>query len=328
MHDHDHDHAHSHRHDEHGHSHGHGDDHSHAHGHDHDHSHRNGRLLGWAALITLAFMAVEVAGGLLANSLALLADAGHMLTDSAALALAWAAIYFARRAPDAKRSFGYHRLQVLATFVNGIALLAIVAAIAYEAIHKLFAPSEVHAPLMLGVAIVGAVVNLAVFAMLRKGDPHHDDMNMSAATLHVFGDLLGSIGAIVGALIIMYTGFMPIDSILSIALCLLIVRSAWALVRKSAHILLEGAPEWLDVKELRTRMEAQIPAVRDVHHVHCWSLSPRETLLTLHAAVTPDASFPQVLQAIHDFLAKNYGITHATVQLEAAPCPDADCIQR
>lgn len=324
MHDHSHDHSHrsnnrsGHHHRDHDHDHGHG------HGH-HDHHNRTGRVLGWAALITLVFMVVEVAGGLLANSLALLADAGHMLTDAAALALAWAAVYFARRKPDAKRSFGYHRLQVLATFVNGMALLAIVAAIAYEAIHKLFAPTDVRAPLMLGVAIVGAIVNLIVFAMLRKNDPHHDDMNVSAAALHVFGDLLGSIGAIIGALVIMYTGFMPIDSILSLALCLLIVRSAWSLVRRSAHILLEGAPEWLDVKELRARLEAQIPTVRDVHHVHCWSLSPRETLLTLHAAVTPDANHEQVLSSMHALLAEHYGITHTTIQLETAACPDADC---
>jgi cobalt-zinc-cadmium efflux system protein len=319
------DHEHSHPH-PHNHSHDHDDHSHHEHGHDHEHDHRrNGKLLGWAALITLAFMAVEVAGGLIANSLALLADAGHMLTDAAALALAWAAVHFARRAPDAKRSFGYHRLQVLATFVNGIALLAIVAAIAYEAIHKLFNPTPVQAQLMLGVAIVGALVNLGVFAMLRKGDPHHDDMNMSAAALHVFGDLLGSVGAIAGALIIMYTGFMAVDSIISLGICLLIVRGAWSLVRRSAHILLEGAPEWLDVNELRTRMEEHIPEIRDVHHMHCWSLSPRETLLTLHAAVTPDANYADVLLAAQTFLAKHYGITHATVQLEPAPCPDTEC---
>jgi len=324
----DHSHGRGSHHRQHDHNHDHDHDHDHVHSHAHDQRGHAGALLGWAALITLAFMAVEVAGGLLANSLALLADAGHMLTDAAALTLAWAAIYFARRAPDAKRSFGYHRLQVLATFINGIALLAIVAGIAFEAVHKLFAPAPIKAPLMLGVAIVGAVVNLIVFAMLRKSDPHHDDMNVSAAALHVFGDLLGSLGAIVGALIIMYTGFTPIDSILSLALCLMIVRSAWSLVRKSTHILLEGAPEWLDTNELRTRLEAHLPAVRDVHHVHCWSLSPRETLLTLHASVTPDANYPQVLQDIHGFLEKNYGITHATVQLEAAACPDADCVQR
>ncbi|MBC7982343.1 MAG: cation diffusion facilitator family transporter [Candidatus Obscuribacterales bacterium] len=303
--------------------------HDHDHGDDH-HSHapsRNARLLAWATILTLVFMIVEVVGGLLANSLALLADAGHMLTDAAALGLAWGAVQFARRAPDAKRSFGYQRLQVLATFINGIALLAIVVGIAIEATRKLFSPSEVNAQLMLSVAVIGAIVNLIVFLMLRQNHQHaHDeDMNVSAAALHVFGDLLGSIGAIIGAIVIMYTGFTPVDSILSLLLCLLIVRSAWTLVKKSAHILLEGAPEWLNVSDLRARLLQQVPAIVDVHHVHCWSLSPRETLLTLHATVSAEANHPQVLQAAQALLAKQYGITHVTIQLETTPCTDDHC---
>ncbi len=263
-------------------------------------------------------MLVEVAGGLLANSLALLADAGHMFTDAAALALAWSAVYFARRVPDAKRSFGYQRLQVLATFVNGIALLAIVVGIAIEAIQKLLDPAPVNAPLMLGVAVLGGIVNIIVFAMLRHGD--RDNMNISAALLHVLGDLLGSVGAVIGAIVILYTGFTPIDSILSLLLCLLIVRSAWTLVKKSTHILLEGVPEWLDVGELKNRLEQEIPVIKDVHHVHCWSLSPRETLLTLHATVTADANHAQVLKLAQGVLTQHYGITHATIQIEPIAC--------
>jgi cobalt-zinc-cadmium efflux system protein len=300
---------------------------SHDHGHfDHDHSHtrvdENGRLLGIATFITAGFMVIEVIGGWMANSLALLADAGHMFTDAAALGLAWGAIYFSRRAPDAKRSFGYQRLQVLATFINGLALLVIVVGIAFEAIRKLMSPSEVNAPLMLGVAAIGTVVNLIVFAMLRSGD--RDNMNVSAALLHVMGDLLGSIGAVIGAIIIHYTHLTAIDPILSILLCLLIVRSAWTLVCKSTHILLEGAPEWLDVHALEHGLEEAIPGIKDVHHVHCWSLSPRETLLTCHIRVASNDQHSKVLKQAHAYLKDRFGITHATIQIEIGTCTESD----
>lgn len=323
-------HDHSHDHDEHPHDHG-----AHAHDshdrrgakhHDHDHSHTGAsgeKLLAGAFVLTLVFMVIESLSGWIAKSLALIADAGHMFTDAAALALALAAVYFARRAPDSKRSFGYHRLQVLATFVNGIALLAIVGWIAFEALHKLTDPQPIDAKLMLIVATLGALVNIIVFFMLRHGD--HDDMNIAAATLHVLGDLLGSVGAVVGAIVIIYTGWTPIDPILSVLLCLLIVRSAWALVRKSTHILLEGAPDWLDVAKLRTTLKQHVPAITDVHHVHCWSLSPRETLLTLHATVSSTADHNSILQQSQRVLAEHYGITHATIQIEYGPCIDEGC---
>lgn len=318
-HDHEHDHAQDHHHDH---------DHDHDSGHDtsHDHSHgehASERLLTGALVLTLTFMVVESISGWLAGSLALIADAGHMFTDAAALALALVAVRFSSRAPDSKRSFGYHRLQVLATFVNGIALLAIVGWIAIEAVHKFLSPRAVDAPLMFVVATLGALVNVIVFFMLRHGD--HDDMNIAAATLHVIGDLLGSIGAMIGAAVIYYTNWTPIDPLLSILLCLLIVRSAWALVRKSTHILLEGAPDWLDVAKLRATLQEHVPAIRDVHHVHCWSLSPRETLLTLHATVADGEDHNRILQEAQRVLADRYGITHATIQIEYGPCVDDDC---
>jgi cobalt-zinc-cadmium efflux system protein len=303
-------------HDSHGHD-------AHSGEHEHDHFHRNSRLLGWATLLTLSFMFVEAAGGLMAHSLALVADAGHMLTDAAALGLAWAATHLAQRKPDSKRSFGYHRAQVLATFVNGVGLLVVVGWIAIEAVRKLLEPVEVNATLMLTIAAIGALVNVVVFAMLRLGD--HDDMNISGALLHVLGDLLGSIGAIVGALVIRSTGWLPIDPILSVLLCALIVRSAWSLVRRSTHILLEGAPDWLDVAQLRATLREHVPAIADVHHVHCWSLSPRETLLTLHATVTTLTDHNAILTASQQVLAEHYGITHATIQLEYGTCVDTDC---
>jgi cobalt-zinc-cadmium efflux system protein len=296
------------------------------HDHDHDHDHPNAaneRLLGWAIAITAAFMVVEFAAGMVAKSLALVADAGHMLTDTAALTLAWAAIRFGSRPADARRSFGYQRLQVLATLVNGFALFAIVGWILFEAVQRLFNPPAINTQLMLLVGTLGAIVNVVIYRMLR-GD-HHHNMNMAAASLHVLGDFLGSIAAVLAAIAISYTGWTPIDPILSVAVSLMIVGSAWALVRKSTHILLEGAPDWLDVSELRGVLTEQIPAVCDIHHVHCWSLGTRETLITMHASVIEGSQNTQVLKAINHVLADRYGITHATIQIESGACADVDC---
>lgn len=269
-------------------------------------------------------MGVEFAGGLLADSLALLADAGHMLTDAAALTFAWAASRLAGRPADARRSFGYQRLRVLATFVNGCALVFIVVWISITAVQRLFQPVEVHSATMVWIGALGLLINLIVFAMLRHGDSH--DMNVAAATLHVLSDMLGSVAAIVAALVIMWTGWMPIDPLLSLLVSALIVRSAWTLIRRSAHILMEGSPDWLDVGELRTTLEERIPAIRDVHHVHCWQVGPRETLLTMHASVTVGASHVEVLKDAKAVLAEKFGILHATIQIEAEECIDANCI--
>jgi cobalt-zinc-cadmium efflux system protein len=207
------------------------------------------RRLGWALLITAVFMLIEVLGGLLAGSLALLADAGHMLTDTAALALAWGAAHFARRAPEANRPPGQHRAQLAAAFVNAIALLGIVAWILYEAIERLGSPREVEGGTMLAVAVMGLLANLAVLRVLGRG--HDENLNVSAARLHVFGDLLGSIGACIAAIVILGTGWTPIDPLLSILVALLIVRSAWSLLGKSGRLLMDGRPEAADPDEPR-----------------------------------------------------------------------------
>jgi len=162
-----------------------------------------------------------------------------------------------------------------------------------------------------------------VFAMLRRGDSH--DMNISAATLHVLGDLLGSAGAVLAGVVILFTGWLPIDPLLSLGVSLLIVRSALALVRRSAHILMEGSPDWLDVGELRNTLEERIPAIRDVHHVHAWLVGPNETLLTMHASVTAAADHAVVLKDAKVLLAERFGITHATIQIEVEECVDQDC---
>jgi cobalt-zinc-cadmium efflux system protein len=315
-------HAHSHDHGAHaGHAHGH--DHGGGHSHDHDHASGSGTLLGIALALTAAFMAVEFVGGLWAGSLALLADAGHMLTDAAALSIAWAAVRIAMRPADLRRTFGYQRLRVIATFVNGCALLFITAWIAIEAVQRFLDPAPVQGSIILWIGSAGLVVNLIVFALLRRGDSH--DMNIAAATLHVLSDLLGSVAAIVAALVIIYTGWTPIDPLLSLVVCLLIVRSAWSLIRRSTHILMEGSPEGLDVAELRRTLEARVPAIRDVHHIHSWLVGPQEKLLTMHASVTTTADHASVLREAKAVLAERYGITHATIQIEAEECADEDC---
>lgn len=305
------------------------DGHSHHYDHHHDHAHDHGsgssRVLGFALALTTVFMLVEFAGGLLANSLALLADAGHMLTDAAALALAWAAIRIAARPADTRRSFGYQRLRVLATFVNGCALLIIVGWIAIEAVQRLLDPAPVNAWAILWIGSIGFAVNLTVFAMLRRSDRH--DMNIAAATLHVIGDLLGSVAAIIAAAVILLTGWLPVDPLLSIVVGALIVRSALALVRRSAHILMEGTPDWLDLGELRESLEQQIPTIRDVHHVHAWLIGPQEALLTMHATVSAAADHARVLREAKTLLAQRYGITHATIQIETEECVDENCGQ-
>ena len=286
---------------------------------DHAHTHAdadNERRVLWAMLLTGGFMLAEVVGGIVAGSLALLADAGHMLTDCAALALAWMAFRIGRRPHDARRTYGYHRFQVLAAFVNGLSLIAIVLWIAIEAVRRLLDPVEVLGGLMLVIAVLGLLVNLAAFWILHGGD--RANLNIRGAALHVLGDLLGSVAAIVAALVIFWTGWMPIDPLLSVFVALLILRSAWTLVRRSSHILLEGTPDWLDVDELRRSLAAAVPLVEDVHHVHAWMLTSERPLLTMHARVGASADHDQVLKAIQEALLRDHGIAHATIQIERA----------
>lgn len=280
----------------------------------------NARRVLLALLLTGGFMLVEVIGGLLTGSLALIADAGHMLTDTAALALAWMAFRVARRPNDARRTYGYHRFQVLAAFVNGVALVAVVGWIVIEAVRRLFAPVEVLGGPMLAIAVLGLLVNLIALRILRSGD--RGNLNLQGAAVHVLGDLLGSAAAILAAAVILWTGWMPIDPLLSVLVALLVLRSAWFIVRRSAHILLEGAPDWLDVEALRRDLIAAVPEVDDIHHVHAWMLTDEKPLMTLHATVRPGADSHAVLPAIQDFLERSYGVGHATIQIELQGCTD------
>jgi len=298
--------------------------HSHSHAHT-DHTHReeasDSRRLALALALTGGFALVELVGGIAAGSLALIADAGHMVTDAMALALAWMAARMAARPADAKRSFGYHRFQIVAALINGLTLIGIVGWIVVEAVERLFTPVEVTANLMLGVAVIGLLVNLVVFFVLHGGS--RENLNLHGALLHVLGDLLGSVAAIVAGLVILATGWMPIDPLLSLLVAALILRSAWTLVKRSAHILLEGTPEWLDVTGMRRELADTVPGVRDLHHIHVWSLTPARLMLTMHVTLEDGQAEPTtVIRQIKRRLKRDYGIDHSTIEIEYDDCAD------
>ncbi|MFO1184018.1 MAG: cation diffusion facilitator family transporter [Bauldia sp.] len=311
-----HDHAHEHGHEHGGHEHSHGNGHGvHAHG-----GAGNEVRLRWMALLTGAFMVAEIVGGLLSGSLALLADAGHMFADFAGLVLAWLAILMARWPADSRRTFGFERVEILVAFANGVLLLAMAAMILLEAGRRAFAPIEVEGVPMLAVASAGLVVNLVVFAVLHGAEER--SLNMRGAMLHVLGDLLGSVGAIVAALLILAFDWTLADPIVSALVAGLIVRSAVQLVRESAHILLEGTPPGLAIGDIAPDLAANIPHVREVHHVHAWSLTEDQPMVTLHAAVSPEANADATVRAIKTRLKSRFGIDHATVEIECGECAD------
>ncbi|MBA4802531.1 MAG: cation transporter [Euryhalocaulis sp.] len=291
--------------------------HGHAH---HHHAHNEARTL-IAAGLTGSFMLAEVVGGVLFGSLALLADAGHMLTDFVSLSLAFFAFRLSRRPADWKRTYGYDRFQVLAAFVNGVALLVIVAWIVVEAIRRFAEPVEVAGLGLMAVAGLGLMVNIAAFLALHGAD--RDNLNIRGATLHVLGDLLGSVAALIAGLVIWMTGWTPIDPLLSLLVAVLILRSAWGLTKDSARILLEAAPKDLDVRHIAPDLMEAIPEVEDVHHVHAWSITEGKAMITLHARV-PVGSMPDpIAAAIKARLAERFHITHATVEIECEGCADS-----
>jgi cobalt-zinc-cadmium efflux system protein len=302
-----------------GHDHGHGGG---AHHHHPKATSDNERRVLIVLALTGSYMVVEVIGGVISGSLALIADGGHMLTDTAALALSWFAFRMARKPSDGKRSYGYHRLQVVAAFVNGIVLVALTGWIVIEAGIRFFNPVPIEGDVMSGVAAVGLLVNIAGLWILNRGN--QDNLNLRGASLHVLGDLLASIGAVGAGIVIMIWGWTPIDPILSILVSVLILRSATTLVRQSGHILMEGSPRDHDAERIEKVLEERVDDVEDIHHVHVWQLTEERPLVTLHATVIWNADRDRVLRDIKQVLAAEFGLDHATVQIEAGECPDAD----
>ncbi len=280
----------------------------------------NARRVLWALILTGGFMFAEVVGGVISGSLALLADAAHMLVDTVALLFAWIAFKLSSRPADQSRTYGYHRFPVLAAFTNGISLLFIVGWIFTEAAERLISPTDVLAGPMLVVAVLGLAVNITAYMVLRGAD--RTDLNVRGALLHILGDMLGSVAAACAALTIMATDWVRIDPLLSILVGLIVLRSAWFLLRDAAHVLLEGVPDQLEVQEIGPDLVANVAAVENVHHVHAWSLSQDRPLLTLHAKIMKDAHPDSAIADIQARLAGRFGIRHVTVQIELENCTD------
>lgn len=350
---------------------------------------RESRLL-LAALVTTGTMLAEAVGGVVSGSLALLADAGHMLVDASALALAWIGARIARRPADARRSYGYGRVEVLAGFVNALTMFLLAGWILWEAIERIRAPGPILDGVMLVVAVSGLLANLLVLKVLggvhghahAGGHTHlhahahgdrahlhvHDggrarghglapaggpvregghaiaganrrahahgvthargdaDVNLQGARLHVIGDLLGSLAAVAAALIVRWTGWTIADPILSALVALLIIASATSLLKRCAHILLEGTPEGLDLDEMATSLAASHASIRGVHHIHVWSLASGERMATLHVDLANPAEGQPAANAVRAMLLDRYGVGHATIQLDSGDdCPDTGC---
>ncbi|MEM9138925.1 MAG: cation diffusion facilitator family transporter [Pseudomonadota bacterium] len=299
--------------------------HSHSHALSHGHGvsdveNNGGKLLLAAALIG-GFMLVEVVGGLISGSLALLADAGHMLSDFASLLLAWYAFHVTKQAATTKFSYGRDRLQVVAAFVNALTMFFICIWITVEAVGRLLQPVEVLSGTMMAVAAVGLAVNIGAFLILSGADK--DNLNVRGAMMHVFGDLLGSVAAIVAAGIIMATGWSVADPLLSLLVVAIIARGAYPVLREAGHILLEGTPAELDVGEITKTLVETVPGVQSIHHFHIWSLTQARPMATLHVVIAEDADIGQVIRNVKACLLREYGFDHATVEVEFNECADA-----
>jgi cobalt-zinc-cadmium efflux system protein len=274
--------------------------------------------------LTLAFTAVEIVGGLLTGSLALLADAAHMLSDNLALGVALLAVWLAGRPSTPERSFGYQRAEILAAFVNGLLLLALAVWIFVEAWGRLSDPPEVLAGWVAVVAVAGLAVNLAAAAILHRGG--HDTLNMRAALRHVLADAIGSAGVLVAAFIILFTGWRYADPLAGMAIALLILASSWTILRDSVHILLEGAPRGMDTRRLGRRL-TEVPGVVEVHDLHVWTITSGFPALAAHVLVERDEDCHARRRELEDVLLREYGIEHTTLQVDHVAPPRLVSIQ-
>lgn len=307
---------------DHGHDHGdgHGDGHGHGHGPGHAHDHHadmgtadSRRRVAIAGILTAAFMVAEVTGGIISGSLALIADAAHMLTDAGSLALAWLGYKLGERPADQARSYGFARMKILAAFTNGILLVLLAVWICWEAAHRLMNPSDVLGGVLMAVAIGGLVVNIIAFLVLHGGSK--EDLNMQGALWHVAGDLLGSVAAIIAAIIILTTGWMPVDPILSILVALLVGWAGIRIARKSGHILLEGTPKGLEPAKIKADLLAHCDGIAAVDHVHAWALTETKPLVTLEITAAPDACAETLRRAVKSRLEAKFDLSHATVEV-------------
>jgi cobalt-zinc-cadmium efflux system protein len=322
IHQHGHDHSDGHSHEAHGHEghrhghhhHGHG---GHQHGHHHHSQEASERRLLLALLILGSFTLIEAAGGYFSNSIALLAEAAHMLADSGSLVLAIVALRVGRRPANARRTFGHRRYQPLAAFINGQALLLLTAWVVYEAVMRLTNRPEVDGRLMLIIALVGGIANLAAFLTLSGAR----SLNERGARVHVLSDLVGSGMTSVAAVLVLIKGWTLADPLLSLFVSALIFRSAWLLTREAADVLLEGAPAGFDVKRIEDELMGHVPGLTGIHHVHVWSMTGERPMVTLHANLAPGTQHREIISAIHLRLGERLNVEHTTVQVE----DEGDC---
>lgn len=290
--------------------------------HDHDHGHvhvRSARSLGQrrrliaALALAAVFMLAEVVGGLLSNSLALLADAGHMLSDAAALGLSLFAVWIASQPPGPQRTFGYHRAEILAALVNGATLIAVSAAILYEAWERLQEPPEIASGLMLWIAVGGLLVNGAMLWILHGG--RNENLNLRGAWLHVLGDTLGSVGVIAAAICLRLFGWLWVDPVASVLICVLIVFSSWRLLREAVSVLMESAPANIPVQDVRECLLG-VAGVRDVHCLHVWRISSGIDSLSAHVVVEQEQLGDLPLRVLRQTLQQRFEVGHITLQIE------------
>lgn len=296
-------------------------------GHDHSHGHShtagaNERSLMIALALTTTFLFVELVAGVLTQSLALISDAAHMFTDTAALAIALMAVRVGKRAADAKRTFGYHRFEILAAAFNAMLLFGVAVYIGFEAYLRLKSPLEVESTGMLVVALIGMAVNLVSMRMLTGGKDAN--LNMKGAYLEAWSDMLGSLGVVAGALVIKFTDWHWVDSAVAVLIALWVLPRTWSLLRASVNILLEGVPEGIDLAKVQEAL-LTVPGVRSIHDLHVWALASGKVSLTVHVVneSSVDAE-TRILPKIRRRLAEQFAITHITVQCELMPCHQTD----
>lgn len=284
-----------------------------------EHGIESGARLRLALGLTLAVLVIELAGGLLSHSLALLSDAGHVLTDVFALGLAWFAVEQSKRPADGRRTYGYQRVGVLAAFVNAITLIVIVLAIAFEAVRRLMSPEPVQGGLVIATALVGIAINVFVLLTLRG---HGSNLNLRAATLHVTGDVAASVGVVIAGAVILLTGWLYVDPLLSLAIAALIAYGAWGIVRETVNLLMEGTPRDMDLAAIATEITGT-KLVTAVHDLHVWALSPDEMALSCHIVID-DTSLGNAEHVVRDLegrLCDRFAIGHTTIQVESChPC--------
>lgn len=295
------------------HNHTHGHSHSHA-GHNHSHN-ANRKALTISFVLIAGFMVIELIGGLLTNSLALISDAGHMLSDAAALGLSLSALIFGARAATPSKTYGYKRFEILAALLNGLVLIFLAVFICKEAIERLSAPPLVVGKGMMIISTIGLLVNILVAWILHSKGSTKENLNVRSAFLHVIGDLLGSVGAIIAALLIIFFGWYIADPIASMIVSVLVLYSGWNVLKESVNILMEAKPSDIDTDKV-INILTSIEGVRDVHDLHIWMITSEFSVMTVHLRVKPDADRDMIMEKAKKAINKNFGIRHVTIQTE------------